>query len=273
MADGRINCGGLVDRFRGMVSLYKIAQENNILFKINFTSPDELTNYLLPNEYDWTIDTSEIKYDVKESAVCVFWSGITENNAATMIQQLLKRYNQLHITTNMNNLREFEFGIQFNQLFKPTSELKELIDYNLSMLGGNFISVTFRFQALLGDFYEGSYPVLSDDERISLINRCVNHLADIRLENTGENILVTSDSITFLNKVKDMDFVYIVPGKIAHIDYSLGLEKKIYIKSFLDYFLLTHSKKIYLVIDGQMYNSGFAYQASFHKSRYIVKRY
>jgi hypothetical protein len=33
------------------------------------------------------------------------------------------------------------------------------------------------------------------------------------------------------------------------------------------------AEKLYLVVDGQMYNSGFTYRASLHQMRYIIKRY
>ncbi|MDR0546556.1 MAG: hypothetical protein LBG77_03085, partial [Dysgonamonadaceae bacterium] len=89
----------------------------------------------------------------------------------------------------------------------------------------------------------------------------------------GEKILVTSESITFLNEAKKFDYVYVIPGKIAHIDFSFGLDKDVYMKTFVDYFLLTHASKIYLVIDGKMYKSGFAYRASLHNSHFIIKRY
>jgi hypothetical protein len=139
--------------------------------------------------------------------------------------------------------------------------------------GGGYISATFRFQALLGDFYEGSFPVLPEEKRHALIERCVEHLLEIHAENAGKTVLVTSDSKIFLEKVKNRDFVYVIPGELAHIDFSPGLDTNVYMKSFIDYFLLTYSEKIYLVVDGQMFESGFAYRASLHKSPYIIKRY
>ncbi|MDR2521893.1 MAG: hypothetical protein LBC72_04995, partial [Spirochaetaceae bacterium] len=149
-----------------------------------------------------------------------------------------------------------------------------LIDYHLSQIGGNFISASFRFMALLGDFNEaGSALVLPEADRQALITRCLEHLQEIHDENNGEKILVTSDSITFVNKAKKFDFVYVAPGEIAHIDNAAGLDKAVHMKTFLDYMLLTYSQKLYLVVDGNMYRSGFAYRASLHKSRFVIKRY
>jgi hypothetical protein len=272
IADGRVQDGGLADRLRGMVSLYRIACDIGVEFKINFTSPDKLTNYLIPNMYDWTIDQNDIIYDVRESVICTFFTNVYIKDVFLTIQKLLKRYNQLHVTTNLASA-EAEYGALFNFLFKPSPELHNLIEYNLSQIGCNFISATFRFQSLLGDFYEGHFQSLPEEERPLLIKRCLEHLKEIHTENNAQKILVTSDSITFLQEAKKLDFVYVIPGEIAHIDYTLGLNKSVYMKSFLDYFLLTYSQKIYLVVDGKMYNSGFAYRASLHRSPYIIKRY
>ena len=55
--DGHIQHGGLADRLRGIVSVYSYCREHNIPFYINYTSPLELTNWLVPNEYDWVLPT------------------------------------------------------------------------------------------------------------------------------------------------------------------------------------------------------------------------
>ena len=273
MADGRQHAGGLADRLRGMVSLYKMSKRLNTDFKINMTSPVDLSNYLIPNKHNWIIDENEIVYNIKESVIYNFWSQTTEHQAFKVIKSKLKRWNQIHITTNMR-IADNEYGELFNELFKPSNELQDKIDYCLSQIGCDFISVTFRFQQLLGDFLEKYCSVvLPDAERIVLIHRCIDHLIEIYKENNYKKILVTSDSITFLNKAKEFDFVYVIPGKIAHIDHHLIFEKEVYMKSFLDYFLLTYSKKAYLVVDGQMYNSGFAYRAALHNLPYKIKRY
>jgi len=272
MADGRTLVGGLTDRFAGMTSLYEIARDFGFEFKINFTNPFMLTDYLVPNKYDWTINKNDIIYNTNQSAIYEFSNNVYYKDARNKIWKLLKNYNQLHVTTNAW-YAYLEYADIFDLLFKPSTELKNLIDYNLLQLSNNFISATFRFQSLLGDFNEGEYPTLPEHDRIELLERCLRHLEDIYKENNSKKILVTSDSITFLNEVKKYNFVYIIPGEITHIDYSHGLQKDIYMKSFIDYFILTYSKKLYLVIDGQMYRSGFPYRASLHRNSFTIKRY
>ena len=278
VADGIRYAGGIADRCRAMVSLYSISKKLDVDYKIFMTSPVNLTNYLLPNQYNWMINDDEIIYDVKESVKCHFIVRYFNKNkgrhlALVTIQSLLKRWNQLHISSNMN-IADNEYGKLFNELFMPTDELKTNIEKILSEIGCDFISVTFRFQQLLGDFIEGHFPVLPFVEQIELINRCIEHLLEIYKENSCKKLLVTSDSITFLNKVREFDFVYVIPGKIAHVAYEPGLGKEVYKKSFLDYFLLTQSKCVYQVVDGKMRIGGFARRAALHNNHpFKVKRY
>jgi hypothetical protein len=273
ITDGRRTIMGLADLFRGMVSIYKISRNLNVDFKINMTSPVELSNFLIPNKYNWKIDQNEIIYDIKESVIVEFSYNIQEDYATKIILSLLKKKNQIHITTNMFTA-DREYADLFNELFKPSDELENRIQGCLSEIGCDFISASFRFQELLGDFHEGpGVRVLPDTEQIALINRCIDHLMEIYKENRYKKMLVTSDSITFLNKAKELDFVYVVPGEIAHFAYYITNGKEVHMKTFLDYFLLTYSKMVYQVIDGQMYASGFPRRAALHNFPFKMKRY
>jgi hypothetical protein len=289
MADGKERIGGLADRLRAIVSVFKLCKELGIVFKINFTSPFSLTDFLLPNLYDWNISPNEICYNRELSLpVCIvtlpdkfhdieaqkFWARkfINEN------------HKQIHFYSNMM-IAEEEYGVLFHELFKPTPELENLINYNLEQLGGRreFVSVTFRFMQLLGDFEEPYYSFLSDifhhilpdDKKEILIHKCIYHLREIHNESGCKKILVTSDSMSFLEEAKKLPFVYIIPGEIRHIDAHQNTDKDANLKLFLDYFALSCSKKIYLVAEDQMYGgSWFSYRAALlNNVPFIVKRY
>jgi hypothetical protein len=270
MADGRIICGGLSDRLRGIVSVYKLCKQLNLAFKINFTSPFNLNEYLLPNIYNWSILPDQICYNPKYTRPCFVWAyGKCPRNIKQQTfwaKRFLKEYyKQIHIYTNML-IAEKEYSYLFKELFRPAPELERLIDYNVSILGrgGAFISVTFRFLQLLGDFKENNdrFPVLPDNEKEILIDKCINHLKEIYNENNCAKALVTSDSVSFLERAKRLPFVYVIPGDVCHIDVVQNTDRGLGLKVFLDYFVLSHSKKVYLVIEDQMYNSGFGYRAA-----------
>ncbi|MDR2602166.1 MAG: hypothetical protein LBC53_06915, partial [Spirochaetaceae bacterium] len=94
-----------------------------------------------------------------------------------------------------------------------------------------------------------------------LINKCIEHLKEIYAENNGTKVFVTSDSETFLAEAKKFPFVYVIDGEVRHID-APGANNDAVLKVFLDFFVLSHSKKVYLVVDGKMYNSGFSQLAA-----------
>lgn len=130
---------------------------------------------------------------------------------------------------------------------------------------GGYVSVTFRFQQLLGDFKEGNYIVLPPPERMLLINKCLEFVNNIHKKHQdAEWVLVTSDSVSFLNAAKDkFSFVYIVPGVVLHPDWSKAEGNLPYAKSFIDIFMIANAKKAYNYSTGGMYsNSGFAKNAA-----------
>jgi len=287
MLDGKLDIAsrsGLSDRFRGMTMFYKVSKILDTDFKINFTSPQNLSHFLVPNKHNWLIEEKDICYNAKYSIIFneIFstdysWIGTFQetklNDILTEVKKFLPKYQQIHAYTNCC-VPDNEYSILFEELFKPSVELQKSIEENMNKIGNDFISVTFRFQQLLGDFVEGLFPVLNKEEQSFLIERCIEHLLEIHAENIGKRILVTSDSVTFLNAVKRFDFVYTIPGRVIHMNNLLETDINIFMKSFVDYFMISNAKKIYLVIDGKMYESGFAYRASLHnKVPYTIKKY
>jgi hypothetical protein len=280
MADGRTIVGGLSARLHGIVSAYKLCKELNIAFKINFTSPFNLNEYLLPNIYDWYISPDEICYNKKYAKPCfiaVTYSRNINDQIFWTKYFFKENYKQIHIYAD-TSFAEKEYGLLFRELFKPSVELINLIDYNVKMLGGGggFISVAFRFMQLLGDFGEyGDCVTLPDYEKKILINKCMDHLQEIYNENNCGKVFVTSDSISFLDEAKKLPFVYVIPGGLGHMDVCRTPGKDVNLKLFLDYFVLSQSNKVYLVVEGQMYGkSTFSYTPTLlNNIPFIVKQY
>lgn len=138
MADDREICGGLSSRLRSIVSVYKLCKELDIPYKINFTSPFNLNEYLLPNSYDWYISSDEICYNHKYAKPCFISSTYCHNYNSQIFWTkyfLRERYKQIHIYTDIF-IVEKEYGPLFHELFKLSDELETLIDYNLKPLIG-----------------------------------------------------------------------------------------------------------------------------------------
>jgi hypothetical protein len=235
-----------------------------------------LDNFLLPSQYNWQISDENIIYNEQISCVYTLYNRFRSiSRVYSEIKGLLKKYNQIHIRTH-EIFADVEYSRIFNTLFKPTDLLNKLLDTNLSAIGGKgYISITLRFRSSLGDFFEDTNEVLDNFQKQELINNCLKKIIEIHDENEikiGEKILVCSDSVKFLQEASKLDFVYIIPGEVVHIDYNEHASKELYMKSFVDYFMLSFSRKLYLIVGKGMYESGFAYRASLHSSIYHIVR-
>jgi hypothetical protein len=138
MADGSEICGGLSSRLRSLVSCYKLCKELNIRFKLNFTSPFNLNEYLLPNTYDWYISPDEICYNPKYAKPCFLSSTYSRDYDDQIFWTkyfLKENYKQIHVYSDINFV-EKEYGVLFRELFKVSDELETLIDYHVKILGG-----------------------------------------------------------------------------------------------------------------------------------------
>ena len=175
-----------------------------------------------------------------------------------------KHCHQLHVFTNMIPSDE-EYQTLFHELFRPTDDLQQLIGYHLEKLGGkgNYISCTFRFRQLLGDFKEGG-DTLPVEQREAYIERCIETVKKLHKQYGDKNILVTADSSTFLSELKEksLPYVYVMPGKVVHIGFTADASKAVYMKSFLDMYMISYADTVYLVRDKLMYHSGFPLRAA-----------
>lgn len=272
MADGRMRHGGLSDRLSGIISAYTFCKAHNLVFKIHFVSPYNLNDILSPNLYDWRISQDQISYNSKDSipvylSVYSFSSKAVNHYFESKLGGLSKK--QIHLYTNARLFSEKEFHFLYSELFKPMPKLQQAMDSNLKRLPTHYISVTFRFQQLLGDFKEDGFPVLkSEDEKRELIEKCISYVKQL-YDDTQKTILVTSDSITFLKKVSTLDYVYVIPGEMRHMDFNRdkGVDISIDMKSFVDLYLLANSEHLYMYSAKPLYDSSFPKTASFLLNR------
>lgn len=255
--DGMLHSGGLTDRLKGMCTLYSYSKKHNFSFKIYFTHPFFLEKYLLPNEYDWRILSHEISYNLATTALYIW-----ENEA--LVSDFFKnnkKKQQLHVDCNSAECWA-QYSELFHQLFIPSQYLKEQLNPHLEKLGGakKFVTISFRFQNLLGEFKEAESSALHKNEQEYLIEICLKAINDIKNQNKDiDKILITSDSNIFRTlAIKKFPFAYtyIFPKEIGHIDHAEpGKSKEL--TAFLDMFLISEAKKAYQVRTAQMYNSDF----------------
>ena len=261
--------GGLSDRLRGITSIYAECKRQNLPFRIVF-APLHLQDYLVPNQYDWQIDSKDVCWDTKQVYPCTIltYNNNLHNKAQLYAQKrilnyyLKKHYGQIHIYSNMA-IADKEFGALFKELFRPSEKLQKLIDYHLIQLGGarKYISLTFRFRQLLGDFKEGG-NILPESEREDYIKKCIKGVEALHSIYPYEDVLVTSDSGTFLERLSALDYVYVIPGAVVHMGFTFDANQDTYMKSFVDFFMLSNAKKVFQMTDKLLFRSGFPQRAA-----------
>lgn len=284
MVDGVHSHGGLTDRFRNILSVYEYCKENNIPFRLYYVYPCDLQQFLLPKAYDWTIKSSELSYSYYDSKELILYVRPIENVEPSEMIRINNEEHLYLLKDEMKRNKKIQYHLygntclaaghyqeSWNELFIMTPFLEAHINQVRQNFKEPYESVTLRFQQLLGDFEEGNFETLSEDARDELIQTCIDKIND--LYHTGyfstPKVLITSDSQTFLKRVKELSFVYTIPGKLEHMDFTRNDNLEVNVKPFIDLILLSKAQRLTLLKVGKMYKSGFpAFAAELGKKHY-----
>lgn len=267
MVDGKMHHEGWSDRLRGILTTYCICKKLGIQFKLYFKHPFDLENFFKPNLYDWTIDASDISYHPEESeALIAFY--VSRYDHIALMKYILKTIEksdkkQIHIYSNIAYVFNWQYYSQaFNELFRLSDiVLTDLVHYK-SLLAPKYISVTTRFQNLLGDFEELGIIPLEEGERKKLIDNCLEQIEYLHNEYPEYNVLATSDSYAFLCEADKKPYVRIIDGRVVHMDWNDNKDLNVHKKSFIDFLCISGADYVFLLQSGKMYMSGFPYSAS-----------
>lgn len=270
--NGFVEGGGLADRLRGIVSTYIAAKELMREFKIHFNFPFDISLFLIPNKVNWQINKEDIIFNETQAKVVVLDSVISTSEHCRRQKEWLAnelKYNknhQIHVYTNAFFSYYENYSICFNELFKPSCRLQAAIDNQLDVLGKEYISVSLRFLNLFNDFNEThglDTENYTDKLKNKIRSRCINKIKELHLKHPDMKILVNSDSSSFLTNASELDYVYVIPGTITHIDAETGGSYEAFEKTFLDFFMIANASHIYLLQTPPMHQSGYPYAASF----------
>ena len=206
MFDGKVLQGGLADRLRGILSVYKVCKDLKIDFKLYFVHPFDITLYLLPNKVNWRISKEDVKCNINKNSI-LYLDSVDGSNYEKekqynwLCRKIKKQSGQLHVYTNAAFSYNENFMLLFDELFVINTDLSNSLNKNKLLLGNNYISISCRFMNLLGDFNETySQKMLNEIQRKEMINANINKIKEIHAQHPSKTILVNSDSITFLNE-------------------------------------------------------------------------
>jgi len=275
---------GVADRLRNILSVYSFSKEYGLDFRIKYTYPFDLTDYLVPNLYNWQITDNQISESMLDTKVLLLsCKGRMTNNIdgekhlAKLKKKILgSRFSsQFHIYGNSYFAKD-KFHTLFYELFRPTELVKNTVMAHQSAISSVYESVSLRFRALLGDLEEeNSYP-LPSDEQIKLMEKCGDKIEELR--NNGyfktQKLLITSDSKKFLEYAnKRFDFVYIVPGDRINAEFARIKNNEAFLNIFVEFLLLSEAEHLTLLVTSDMYESEFPYLASLigNKHYQIIK--
>lgn len=265
--DSRTTAHGFADRLKGMISCFAYAKAIGVPFRIEHISPFDLLDYLVPNQYEWSLKPGEKSMNLLYVSPCFFICTVLGYHSLKFLR--ISRKRQCHLFTNLNYLadinskfkKDYKFNELFSELFKPSVVLQKELFNHLRQLSTSegFISVSFRFMQLMGDFKDCYGEVLPEKEKKELIDKSLSVIRQLH-EKEHKRVFVTSDSHLFIEEAAKLDCVYVVPGKIGHIGFSN--DDDVFLKMFVDFMLISQANHVYLAYSGKMYNSNFSRTAA-----------
>lgn len=257
--------GGMVDRFKGIISTYAWCKQRNINFRIRHIFPFELADYLKPARYDWRLRDGEYN-------TCIWNASLMRARGEYGRRLVRTKLNkkQIHYYGNRDFLSfinetgntNYTWGELFNELFSPSEKLEQELYNRKKQIGETYISAVFRFQNLLGDFKEYGYTALDADSQEVLITKCINGLLSLQKKYPDTPILVTSDSGTFINRISNLFGIYTIGGERVHIGCVSDANYDTYLGSFIDFYMLIGSQRIFNIGTKEMYPTAFPLYAA-----------
>jgi hypothetical protein len=274
--DGSISHGGLVDRFKGIVSFYEISKILNYDFYIQFTAPFKLEEYLGENTYNWKIKDASLRWDIF-STKFLYLMNRFDVNPLKIIQKT--NCKDIFVYSNVNYIPSIyieendsvcndKIRKNFEELFKENKTIQEF----LSLYNKPRITYHTRFTSLMGDFKDTADIELTEVEKVKLKHEVLEMIKNhsFQLKDDYE-IYVLSDSVNFLDFIENNSDYKVLDGKPSHIDLKNAEASEEHIKTFLDFFFLLNSNLVFQVKKGNMHNSNFSkYAAIIGKKKYEI---
>ncbi|HBH06232.1 MAG TPA: hypothetical protein DDX92_06490 [Flavobacteriales bacterium] len=274
-ADGLVPQGGLVDRLKGIISIYYLCKKYGVdTFRINFTSPFKLEDFLIPNNVNWLIRENEISYKYPSSRPVY---RVMESNP-DVLDKVIKRHSGgcRFIYFNMDILKKREKSNHeqiwrecFHELFKMSPELQREID--ALNIDKEAIAIHTRFVNLFGDFSHYlpgksgfAKSVLNEQEREKLISKVCLRIDEIIKNHPNREILFFSDSNYFLGNLPEQyrEKLRILEGDVQQSEDMSKTGFEAHKKSFIDFMAMSYCNKVIRIEGSGLYKSAFSKYAA-----------
>ena len=252
---------GIADIIKSIVGSYYIAKSYSLDFKIVFDMPFDLSKFLIPNAHDWKISDEQINKSWFNTQL-INYRGIGGLPRIKEKKQFhIRNYQGINILQR-NNLPNWkvQWHYLFTELFKPSDALQSKID-SLGIVKEPFISIHIRFintlEVLEPSCLSWSRP-LDIRNREILLSKLFAIIDSIK-RSENKKVYIFSDSELFLSEANKMGY-NTLPGKVGHVGYDS--KDEIVMKTFVDWFAMSLSDKIYRIKGKPLYESAFPLYSS-----------
>ena len=265
--DGVFSHGGLVDRIKGMISFYEVAQQLDCNFKIRFDHPFDLSVYFEPNTYNWKLE-KKVCYNPFDTQV-VYLMDNFECNPLTLIQQSKAKTILVYCNIDYSKTMFPEYSVEelatqwrsnFNELFKKSVFLSQEI---AKLPQEEHLVFHTRFTSLMGDFKDSSVTLISAEEKQQLLLTLVDKIHQKAALFPNRSVYVLSDSVVFLDYIRQNTSYKVLAGTPKHVDIKNNdASFASHTKTLTDFFFIASSDSVYLLKEKKMYMSGFSKYAA-----------
>ncbi len=262
--NGVVPHGGWIDRLKGMLSCYELALQEQLDFRIVYTSPVTLTDFFGPGTHDWQPDDegyhpfySRIVYHMDD-----FEADIRKPLRSHRIRRFYYFYNIDALPTLRPDLNTHQLHERWRSHFHTLFTMTPFMTEQLPATPSAYVSCHARFTSLLGDFADTTQRVLPEEAKRRLIED-VRTLIERVQAASDKPVYIFSDSTSFLAYCQTLPNVQVTPGTPAHTGVShAGSATEAFVKTLQDFHFLASSERIFLLLGRDMYNSAFSRYAA-----------
>lgn len=258
---------GFSDRIRGVLSLLRTFKNCDYDTYIKFTTPFSLSKYYLYKDFsklnDSLLKSSHIIFDSLHCNLIPYLSKVDVHEIfRNMVEDSFKVHDCVSIGTNLwfnyDSSTYFENFTRTNYLCRELLKIKRII-------GFPYVTISFRFLGCLGDFDEPHAKIVSDIEKFNILHRSRDAVIKFVSEYADNKpVLILSDSVSFLNFVKDVPNVHVFVNDIHHLSSLNGQGEfdSSFDRILLDFNLIVDADQSFRAESDFLYPSGFPATAS-----------
>jgi len=246
--------GGLVDRLKGIISLYDFATEKKLPFYIFSDQKNDFSGFLQIKLKNVRLDALDRK--IRGNKVHFF----IDNTIVRSYNDFFFSNKVHHIYTNLDLLK-YKYGSKsdgkwhflFHQLFSPSDVIKTKVDSIISKR--NFIVCSFRFRSRMGDF-EDDGKIWDKPTKIAEVEKLNEAVKNTISKFSNQMVYIASDSETYLKQL-----VRLFPDRLFY-NSSLKADMNDMERSIIEFLVISKGERVFQFKGASMFEGAFSRYAS-----------